>query len=145
MSGQASYPLPPWHMHGSLWLTAFRLGEDVDDRHPAGTYGVALVDYVEPSPLTYGELLVARTTRTDDGDVVAQSRKPSGNGSSGSSRYSAVPVIHARPVISGTIAGRRLHDVFSEAGFRRFFNGLLAVLAGKLLWDGLRGLGWITY
>jgi hypothetical protein len=62
-----SYPPAPWRMRGSLWLTAFRLGHDVDERHPAGSYGVALVDYVEPSPLTYGELLVARTTRTEDG------------------------------------------------------------------------------
>ncbi|WP_220454150.1 acetoacetate decarboxylase family protein [Nocardioides immobilis] len=67
MNDAAGYPPAPWNMHGSLWLTAFRLGQDVDDRHPAGTYGVALVDYVEPSPLTYGELLVARTTRTGDG------------------------------------------------------------------------------
>jgi len=49
-------------MHGSLWLSVFRLRDDVDERHPAGTYGVALVDYREPSPLTYGELLLARTT-----------------------------------------------------------------------------------
>src|SRR5687767_10479676 len=66
-SDEADYPPAPWRMHGSLWLTAFRLRSDVDERHPAGTYGVALVDYVEPSPLTYGELLVARTTRTEDG------------------------------------------------------------------------------
>lgn len=58
-----SYPAAPWRMHGSLWLSAFRLGDDVDDRHPAGTYGVALVSYEEPSPLTYHELLVARTTK----------------------------------------------------------------------------------
>ncbi|QSR25901.1 hypothetical protein CFH99_09720 [Nocardioides aromaticivorans] len=50
-------------MHGSLWLSAFRLREDADDRHPAGTYGVALVSYEDPSPLTYHELLVARTTK----------------------------------------------------------------------------------
>ena len=34
------------------------------------------------------------------------SAKPAGNGSSGSSRYWPIPVIHARPVISGTTAGR---------------------------------------
>jgi hypothetical protein len=56
------YPPAPWHMHGSLWLSAFKLREDVDERHPAGTYGVALVSYEDPSPLTYHELLVARTT-----------------------------------------------------------------------------------
>jgi len=49
-------------MHGSLWLSVFRLSKQYDDVHPAGTYGVALVDYREPSPLAYGELLVARTT-----------------------------------------------------------------------------------
>lgn len=61
------YPPAPWHMHGSLWLSVFRVSEDVDERHPAGQYGVALVSYEEPSPLTYHELLVARTTRNDDG------------------------------------------------------------------------------
>ncbi|MCX6400106.1 MAG: acetoacetate decarboxylase family protein [Propionibacteriales bacterium] len=62
-----SYPPAPWHMHGSLWLSVFRLREDADERHPAGQYGVALVSYEEPSPLTYHELLVARTTRAADG------------------------------------------------------------------------------
>ncbi len=57
------YPPAPWHMHGSLWLSVFRLSEDVDERHPAGQYGVALVSYEEPSPLTYHELLVARTSK----------------------------------------------------------------------------------
>lgn len=63
----ADYPPAPWNMHGSLWLSAFRLKHDVDERHPAGIYGVALVDYVQPSPLTYAELLVARTLRTAEG------------------------------------------------------------------------------
>ena len=63
----APYPPAPWHMHGSLWLSVFGLGQDADDRHPAGRYGVALVGYEEPSPLTYGELLVARTTKNRDG------------------------------------------------------------------------------
>lgn len=57
------YPPAPWNMHGSLWLSVFRLPEDVDERHPAGQYGVALVSYEEPSLLTYHELLVARTTK----------------------------------------------------------------------------------
>ena len=61
------YPPAPWHMHGSLWLSAFTLREDADERHPAGTYGVALVSYEEPSPLTYHELLVARTTKNRAG------------------------------------------------------------------------------
>jgi hypothetical protein len=58
----AAYPPAPWRMHGSMWLTAFRLGKAADGHHPAGIYGVALVDYREPSPLTYGELLVARSS-----------------------------------------------------------------------------------
>ncbi len=66
MSEQA-YPPAPWHMHGSLWLSAFRLREDADERHPAGTYGVALVSYEDPSPLTYHELLVARTVKNRAG------------------------------------------------------------------------------
>ena len=62
-----TYPPAPWHMHGSLWLSVFRLGRDVDARHPAGTYGVALVSYEEPSPLTYHELLLARTVKNSAG------------------------------------------------------------------------------
>ena len=62
-----SYPPAPWRMHGSLWLSVFRLREQVDERHPAGQYGVALVSYTEPSPLTYHELLVARTTKNAAG------------------------------------------------------------------------------
>jgi len=54
-------------MHGSLWLSVFRLRRHVDERHPAGTYGVALVSYEEPSPLTYHELLVARTVKNRAG------------------------------------------------------------------------------
>lgn len=61
------YPPAPWHMHGSLWLSVFRLGHDVDAHHPAGTYGVALVSYEEPSPLTYHELLLARTVKDSAG------------------------------------------------------------------------------
>ena len=63
-----AYPPAPWRMHGSMWLSVLRLGRAADERHPAGTYGVALVDYREPSPLTYGELLVARTTRNRAGE-----------------------------------------------------------------------------
>lgn len=62
-----AYPPAPWHMHGSLWLSVFRLARDVDAHHPAGTYGVALVSYEEPSPLTYHELLLARTTKNAAG------------------------------------------------------------------------------
>ncbi len=55
-----SYPPPPWHMVGSLWLTIFRVTEPVDDLRPAGIYGAAFVSYDEGSPLTYSEFLVAR-------------------------------------------------------------------------------------
>jgi hypothetical protein len=55
-----TYPAAPWHMTGQLWLSLFKVNAaDHPDREP-GIYGVALVKYEEPSPLTYGELLVAR-------------------------------------------------------------------------------------
>ena len=63
-----AYPPAPWKMHGSMWLTVLRLPRAVDEEHPAGIYGAALVDYREPSPLTYGELLVARSTRNRRGE-----------------------------------------------------------------------------
>lgn len=56
----APYPAAPWQMLGSLWLTLFRVRDDVDDLRPAGVYGAAFVSYEEGSPLTYSELLVAR-------------------------------------------------------------------------------------
>ena len=59
-----TYPPAPWHMHGQLWLSLFRVrAGDHPDRDP-GVYGVALVKYEEPSPLTYGELLVAHMVPT---------------------------------------------------------------------------------
>lgn len=61
-----TYPAAPWPLAGSLWLTLFRLGH-AHDRHPAGLYGTAFVSYDHPSPLTYGELLVARPVRTPHG------------------------------------------------------------------------------
>ena len=57
------YPAAPWTMDGQLWLSLFRVGHDVDARRPRGVYGVALVSYEEPSPLTYSELLVARVVK----------------------------------------------------------------------------------
>jgi len=59
-----SYPDAPWHMHGQLWLSLFRTSRAVDTLRPAGTWGVAFVRYEDPSPLTYGELLVARPVKT---------------------------------------------------------------------------------
>jgi hypothetical protein len=67
MTSPTDYPPAPWRMHGSMWLTVLRLADDVDERHPRGIYGAALVDYREPSPLTYGELLVARSTTDAEG------------------------------------------------------------------------------
>lgn len=59
-SGEVTYPEAPWHMTGQLWLSLFKVrAGDHPDREP-GIYGVALVKYQEPSPLTYGEILVAR-------------------------------------------------------------------------------------
>jgi acetoacetate decarboxylase len=55
-------------MHGAMWLTVFRLAQDADERHPAGIYGAALVDYRDPSPLTYGELLLARSLTNRRGE-----------------------------------------------------------------------------
>jgi hypothetical protein len=59
-----TYPAAPWPLVGSLWLTLFRVAEPVDEQRPAGLYGAAFVSYEEGSPLTYGELLVARPVRT---------------------------------------------------------------------------------
>jgi len=64
-SAGVSYPAAPWNMVGSLWLTLFKVAEPVDDLRPAGVYGAAFVSYEEGSPLTYGELLVARPVSTD--------------------------------------------------------------------------------
>ena len=61
-----AYPPAPWDMVGQLWLTLFRLREPVDERRPAGVYGAAFVRYEEGSPLTYGELLVARPVTTNE-------------------------------------------------------------------------------
>jgi acetoacetate decarboxylase len=60
-----AYPPAPWRMVGQLWLSLFRLGEDVDDLRPAGVYGAAFVSYEPGSPLTYSELLVARPVPVD--------------------------------------------------------------------------------
>ncbi|MDP2773400.1 MAG: acetoacetate decarboxylase family protein [Nocardioides sp.] len=61
-----SYPPAPWHMVGSLWLSVFKVKEQVDETRPAGVYGAAFVSYEEGSPLTYSELLVARPVRSDE-------------------------------------------------------------------------------
>lgn len=58
-----TYPPSPWHLHGQLWLSLFRVRPGADPRHPdrpGGLHGVALVSYETPSPLQYAELLVAR-------------------------------------------------------------------------------------
>jgi len=61
--GPPSYPPAPWPLVGQMWLSLLRLraaAEAPDGVRPAGLYGVAFVSYEEGSPLTYGELLVAR-------------------------------------------------------------------------------------
>ena len=55
-----TYPPAPWQLHGQLWLSLFRVRDGEHADRPAGVYGAALVAYEPPSPLTYGELLVAR-------------------------------------------------------------------------------------
>jgi hypothetical protein len=60
-----SYPAAPWTMVGSLWLSLFKVKEQVDQTRPAGVYGAAFVSYEEGSPLTYSELLVARPVNAD--------------------------------------------------------------------------------
>ncbi len=62
---KVAYPAAPWRMVGSLWLSLFRLKEDVDELRPKGVYGAAFVSYEEGSPLTYSELLVARPVKSD--------------------------------------------------------------------------------
>ena len=64
---KVAYPDAPWPMVGSMWLSVFRLKKDVDELRPAGIYGAAFVSYTEGSPLTYSELLVARSMRKDEG------------------------------------------------------------------------------
>ena len=63
---KVAYPAAPWQMVGSLWLSLFRLKQDVDELRPAGVYGAAFVSYEEGSPLTYSELLVARPIKSDE-------------------------------------------------------------------------------
>ena len=63
---KVAYPAAPWQMVGSLWLSLFKLKEDVDELRPAGVYGAAFVSYEEGSPLTYSELLVARPIKSDE-------------------------------------------------------------------------------
>lgn len=61
---KVAYPAAPWQMVGSLWLSLFKLKDDVDETRPAGVYGAAFVSYEEGSPLTYSELLVARPIKS---------------------------------------------------------------------------------
>src|ERR1044072_5047542 len=63
---KVAYPAAPWQMVGSLWLSLFKLKQDVDELRPAGIYGAAFVSYEEGSPLTYSELLVARPVKSDE-------------------------------------------------------------------------------
>lgn len=51
-------------MHGQLWLSLIKVPHAVDELRPAGIYGVAMVKYEDPSPLTYGELLVGRAVKS---------------------------------------------------------------------------------
>ena len=46
-------------------------------------------------------------------------------------------------VVAGTAAGKWLNGKVDEAQFVRLFRFILTVLSGKLLFDALRGFGWI--
>ena len=67
-----TFPSPPWRMQGQLWLTLLRSPRPGPGDRPAGMYGVALVDYQQGSPLTYGELLVARPVKVEDGPTAGK-------------------------------------------------------------------------
>jgi Acetoacetate decarboxylase (ADC) len=70
-SSSTGYPPAPWRMVGQLWLSLFRLAEPVDELRPAGVYGAAFVSYEPGSPLTYSELLVARSVPMPGGRRVS--------------------------------------------------------------------------
>ena len=59
-----TYPAAPWTAMGQLWVSLFRLRDDVDELRPAGVYGAAFVSYGPGSDLTYSELLVARPVKS---------------------------------------------------------------------------------
>jgi acetoacetate decarboxylase len=59
-----TYPPAPWQMHGQLWVSLFRVRRGDHPAREPGVYGVALVKYEEPSPLTYAELLAAHIVET---------------------------------------------------------------------------------
>ncbi|NKF21913.1 sulfite exporter TauE/SafE family protein [Solimonas marina] len=46
-------------------------------------------------------------------------------------------------VILGTMFGKRLNGWISDRAFARLFRVILIVLSCKLIWDALRGYGWI--
>lgn len=46
-------------------------------------------------------------------------------------------------VIAGTWTGKRLNSRLSEQSFATLFKAILLVLSIKLVWDSLRGFGWI--
>ena len=47
-------------MHAQSWVSLFAVRRTGRPDRPPGLYAAAYVDYREGSPLTYGELLVAR-------------------------------------------------------------------------------------
>lgn len=46
-------------------------------------------------------------------------------------------------VIAGTWTGKQFNQRLSEAHFARVFKGILVVLSVKLIFDSMRGFGWI--
>ena len=65
------FPPAPWRLHGDMWLSLFRVSgaRGRGAGRPDAVYGAAWVDYREPSPLTYHELLVARFADVPRGRV----------------------------------------------------------------------------
>lgn len=46
-------------------------------------------------------------------------------------------------VIAGTALGKKLNGHLDEARFAQLFKAILLILSLKLIWDSLRGFGWI--
>jgi acetoacetate decarboxylase len=55
----SGYPAAPWRLRGQMWGTLFAVSGGPG--RPRGRYAAAFVSYEPDSPLTYSELLVARS------------------------------------------------------------------------------------
>ena len=103
-------------MHGQLWLTLLRTSRPGPGDRPAGVYGVALVDYQQGSPLTYGELLVARPVTVPTGANAGTHVTVTGAGRTDSGVHALGQVISftlASPIDARDL-GRALNATLSE-------------------------------